>query len=192
MGGSSCGRQRSALGPLRGPERRVAVVFVVVALLWVTRPLLGRLVAGLSDAGIGVGGGVLLFLLPAGGGSGEALLDWEDARGLPWGVLLLFGGGLSLASAFQSSGLTEAIGGVARSLAGVPPLALVAVTAAIVILLTELTSNTATAAAFLPVLASVAVGGRAGADVAGRPGRGGGELRLHAAGGHAAQRHRLR
>jgi len=151
-------RQRSALGPLRGPERRVAVVFVVIALLWVTRPLLGRLVAGLSDAGIGVGGGVLLFLLPAGGGSGEALLDWEDARGLPWGVLLLFGGGLSLASAFQSSGLTEAIGGVARSLAGVPPLALVAVTAAIVILLTELTSNTATAAAFLPVLASVAVG----------------------------------
>jgi len=152
------GRQRAALGRLRGPERRVAVVFALVALLWVTRPVLEGAVPGLSDAGIGVGGGLVLFLLPAGGGADEALLSWEEAASLPWGVLLLFGGGLSLASAFQSSGLTKAIGGVAHALAGVPQLALVAVTAGIVILLTELTSNTATTAAFLPVLASVAVG----------------------------------
>jgi sodium-dependent dicarboxylate transporter 2/3/5 len=151
-------RERAVLGPLRGPERRVAIVFVLVALVWVTRPLLQRVVPGLSDAGIGIGGGLALFLLPAGSSARRALLVWEDAVGLPWGVLLLFGGGLSLASAFQSSGLTAAIGEAARAFSGVPMLALVAVTALIVILLTELTSNTATAAAFLPVLASVAAG----------------------------------
>jgi sodium-dependent dicarboxylate transporter 2/3/5 len=151
-------REREALGPASSAERRVAGVFVAVALAWVTRPLLEGWVPGLSDAGIAVAGGLLLFLLPAGGGEGRRLLSWEEAEELPWGVLILFGGGLSLASAIESSGLTGWIGQGTGSLADQPVVLVVAVSVAVVVLLTELTSNTATAAAFLPILASMAVG----------------------------------
>lgn len=149
--------EREAMGPVSAPERRVAVVFGTVAAAWILRPLLERWVPGLSDAGIAVAGGLALFLLPAGAGR-EPLLRWEDAAGLPWGVLVLFGGGLSLASAVQETGLTEWIGGATGALAAYPLVLVVGVPVAVVVLLTELTSNTATSAALLPVLASVAVG----------------------------------
>ena len=112
----------------------------------------------LTAAGIAVTGGLALFLLPAGEEEGGALLRWDDAARLPWGVLVLFGGGLSLASALQATGVAGWLGEATSGLAGMPMLVMVAVPAALVVLLTELTSNTATAAAFLPVLASVAVG----------------------------------
>jgi len=156
-GAAAIARQRAALGRLSAPQARVALVFALVALLWIGRPLAARLVPGLSDPGIAVLGALAVFLLPAGDGSGERLLDWESTRRLPWGVLLLFGGGLSLASAIQSTGLAAWLGGRLAGLAAWPPLALVAAVVAVIVLLTELTSNTATAAAFLPVLASLAV-----------------------------------
>jgi sodium-dependent dicarboxylate transporter 2/3/5 len=158
--------EREAMGAISAPERRVAVVFGAVAAAWILRPLLERWVPGLSDAGIAVAGGLVLFLLPAGADPGpaaadggrEPLLRWGDAAALPWGVLVLFGGGLSLASAVQETGLTAWIGGATGALAAYPVVLVVGVTAAVVVLLTELTSNTATSAALLPVLASVAVG----------------------------------
>jgi sodium-dependent dicarboxylate transporter 2/3/5 len=151
-------RELEALGPATRPERRVAAVFALVAALWISRPLLSGWIPALSDAGIAVAGGLALFLLPAGGGEGERLLRWRDAARLPWGVLILFGGGLSLASAIQDTGLTRWIGQATEGLAGYPLVLVIAVPVAVVVLLTELTSNTATAAAFLPILASVAVG----------------------------------
>lgn len=152
--------ETAALGPMTTPEWRVGLVFVVAALLWVARPLLsGVLPAGLNDTSIAVAAGVLLFVVPAGGegaGRGVALLDWEVAKRLPWGVLLLFGGGLSLAAAISDSGLANWIGAGFAALDAWPVLLVVLLVTAGIVFLTELTSNIATAAAFLPLMASVA------------------------------------
>ena len=148
------------LGKLGGTstgERRVMVIFALAAVSWISFPLLWD-EPPVSDAGIAIGAGLLLFILPAGSKRGVRLLDWATAVQLPWGVLLLFGGGLALSSQFGSSGLTEWIGTQAQSLKGLSILLLVGVITAAVIFLTELTSNTATAATFLPVIGGVAVG----------------------------------
>lgn len=147
-----------ALGPLGTPEKRVAVVFTATALAWVTRPLYGGFVTGLDDSVIAIAGALCLFILRSGGPSGERLLEWEDARALPWGILILFGGGLSLAGAISSSGLAAWFGGVVSGIGGVPVLVVVAVATFGMIFLTELTSNTASAAALLPVGGAVALG----------------------------------
>jgi len=133
------------------------VVFVLTALSWVFVPTVFES-PPISDAGIALLAGLLLFTLPAGAGRGVRLLDWESAVKLPWGVLLLFGGGLALSSQFSASGLTDWIGTQVEALGTVPVLVLVAAVAGGVIFLTELTSNTATAATFLPVAGGVALG----------------------------------
>ena len=145
------------LGSFSRAERLVAVVFGTVALLWMTRPLLAQVVPGLSDAGIAVAGGVVLFLLPVDLRAGTFVLDWTVAKKLPWDVLILFGGGLSLAGAIEGTGLAQSIGESMRGLGGLPILLLLLTLAAAIVALTEVTSNTATAAAFLPILASVAI-----------------------------------
>jgi solute carrier family 13 (sodium-dependent dicarboxylate transporter), member 2/3/5 len=145
-----------SLGPTSPAQVRVAMVFVVTALLWIVRPLLDGLVPGLSDTGIAIAAAVSLFMIPSGDGR-SMLMDWRTAERLPWGVLLLFGGGLALAGAVQASGLAEWIGNSVGGL-GLPTIAMVLVVTLVTIFLTELTSNTATAAAFLPLLAGVAVG----------------------------------
>ncbi len=154
-------REASALGPFSKAERRVAAVFVLTALTWMTRPILvdniGWL-SGLSDAGIAMSAALVLFVLPSGEPDGRRLLDWKQARETPWGVLVLFGGGLSLAAAVEVTGLSAWLGTGVGGLTHWPlPLLMLAVVVA-VILLTELTSNTATAATFLPVLGGVALG----------------------------------
>lgn len=146
------------LGRMKLGERMVGVVFVSAALLWMTRPLLEGLLPGLSDAGIAIGMALLLFALPVDVRKGEFVLSWQDAERLPWGVLVLFGGGLSLAAAIDQTGLAGWIGSQAVLLAHWPPLLVILAIAAVIVLLTELTSNTATAAAFIPIAASVAVG----------------------------------
>lgn len=148
--------ERAALGPMGKAEKRVAAVFAATAAAWIARPLLAGPLPGLTDTGVALAGALALFLLPAGGGRGEALLDWESARDLPWGVLLLFGGGLSLAQAVRDTGLAEWIGGLLAGAAVLPAPLLLVLVLATILLLTELTSNTATVAAFLPVLASLA------------------------------------
>ncbi|MEW1978123.1 DASS family sodium-coupled anion symporter [Kocuria palustris] len=150
------------LGTTSAGERRVLVIFVLAALAWVFVPLVTDWVGAdtppITDAGIAMAVGVLLFLLPAGAARGVRLLDWDSALRLPWGVLLLFGGGLALSAQFSSSGLTEWIGEVASGLGGLPVVLLVVLFAAGILFLTELTSNTATAATFLPVAGGIAMG----------------------------------
>ena len=158
-GGKQFIQERLAeLGPMSKAERRVMVVFLGTAVLWIARPLLAGLVPGLSDAGIAVGAGLVLFVLPSGGPEGGRLLRWERAQSLPWGALLLFGGGLSLAAAFQRTGLTEWVGAALSGLDVWPPILVVLAITTVMIFLTELTSNTATAAAFLPLVGAIAVG----------------------------------
>ena len=155
------------LGSMSRGEKTVAVVFVVAALSWVFIPFLadtetigGALpwLANISDAGIAMAVAVVLFLIPVEPKRGIAVIDWDSAAKLPWGILLLFGGGLSLSAMFTATGLSEWIGDQVGFLDDVPTWVLVAAVTTVVLLLTELTSNTATAATFLPIMGGVAVG----------------------------------
>ncbi|VDC23084.1 Sodium-dependent dicarboxylate transporter SdcS [Rhodobacteraceae bacterium THAF1] len=150
------------LGAMSRAEKLVAAVFVGAAAFWVLPGLLSGIpeLGGIDvfdDTVIAISAGVALFLLPA--RSGEMLMSWRDAEeGLPWGVLLLFGGGLSLAGAVASSGLDEWFGAQVSGLGSLPSILLVGSVVLIVLFLTEITSNTATAATFIPVLGGVAIG----------------------------------
>ncbi len=150
--------QLQQLGSTSSAEKKVAAVFVITALAWILRPLLTDIVPGLSDAGIAIAGGVSLFLIPQDLSEGQFLLSWDDAEQLPWGVLILFGGGLSLASAISATGLAEWIGNGVEFFGGWPLVVLVGLVVLLIVFLTEMTSNTATTAAFLPILASIAIG----------------------------------
>lgn len=146
------------LGAWTAPQIRVGIIFVVTALAWIFRTLLQDFVPGLNDTSIAILAAIALFLVPAGDGKGGPLIEWRHVLRLPWGVLLLFGGGLSLAAAVVSTGLDQWIGDRLGSIVGILPiLAVVAVVSLVVLLLTEFTSNTATAATFLPLLAALAV-----------------------------------
>lgn len=148
----------AALGPLKKGEKLVAVVFVTTAAAWIFRPLLsGTLMPWLSDTGIAIAAAVAMFLIPVNAKERTFLLDWETARGIPWGVLLLFGGGLAMAAVISSSGLAEWIA-ESLSVAGhLPVVVMMVLVAGVIIFLTEVTSNTATAAAFLPLLGALAM-----------------------------------
>jgi len=146
------------LGPISSQEKKVAAVFCCTAALWVFRPLLINIIPGLNDAGIAVGAAVALFIIPSNLSKGEFILSWSDTQKLPWGVLILFGGGLSLASAISNTGLAKWIGQGVSILGNWPIVFLVGLVVLLIVFLTEMTSNTATTAAFLPILASVAVG----------------------------------
>lgn len=146
------------LGTISRPEMIVGSVFVLVALLWIGRPLLEPIIPGLSDASIAIFGALLLFLIPVNLDKSVFIMRWKDAEEVPWGVLILFGGGLSLAGAIQKTGLAEWVGGYFSILGGWPVILTIFVIAIIIIMFTELASNSATAAAFLPVIASVAIG----------------------------------
>ncbi|CAM3181781.1 DASS family sodium-coupled anion symporter [Actinomyces slackii] len=146
-----------AMGPLTSGEACVAVVFVTAALSWALIPTLWP-DSPLSDNVIAVLVALVLFAVPAPGQKGTRLLDWESAKDLPWDVLLLFGGGLALSAQFSSQGLSVWIGESAKGLGVLPVVLLVAAVTCLVIFLTELTSNTATAAAFLPIIGGIAVG----------------------------------
>jgi len=147
-----------AMGPASTPEKRLSGLFVVVAGLWILRPWLN--VPGLSDTGIAMIGALALFLVPAGSGNkGEVLLSWERTTRLPWGVLILIGGGLSLAAAVSSTGLAQWAGNEIMALDLTHMLMLIVAIVTLIIFLTELTSNTATTAALLPVVAAIATAG---------------------------------
>jgi solute carrier family 13 (sodium-dependent dicarboxylate transporter), member 2/3/5 len=142
-------------GKMSAPEKMVGVVFLMTATLWVTRPLLEPYIPNISDTGIAIFGAFLMFLLPVNFKKLKFVLTWDDAKQLPWEVLILFGGGLSLAAAITSTGLAEWIGQSLQILDFLPILLLIMLSLFVIIFLTEVTSNTATAAAFLPILASV-------------------------------------
>lgn len=148
------------LGPWTFPQIMVGIIFVLAALSWIFIPL-GIDRFGWSfpydDAVVGIIAGLLMFIIPA-SSDGKRLLDWETANEMPWDVLLLFGGGLSLSAMFTATGLSLWIGEAAKGLASLPMFLLIVAIAALIIFLTELTSNTATAATFLPIMGGVAVG----------------------------------
>lgn len=149
------------LGPMQPGERWTALVFVLTALAWIgrswLRPLLPASVM-LSDATIAMSGALLLFLIPVDLKRHRFVMNWHWAAKMPWGVLVLFGGGLSLAAGFESTGLSTWIGGQVMLLQGAPLWLLVVAVTTLIIFLTELTSNTATAAMAMPLLAAVAIG----------------------------------
>jgi len=161
-------KRRTDLGRLEGGERRVMFVFAAMALAWFFREPkeigslhivgLTALMPSLTDAGIAVIGGITLFLIPGRTRDrGERpLLTWKEAREIPWDVLLLFGGGLSLAAGMESSGLAARIGVWMSGLQGLPlPLVLIGVATATVIV-SELASNAATASMGMPIAVSLA------------------------------------
>lgn len=161
-------RERRSLGaPSRG-EKVTAVVFALTALAWVLRsektlgdvtiPGLQTLSPLLRDSTIAMTAAAVLFMLPVDWKKGEFALDWRTAQRIPWGVLVLFGGGLSLARAMDQSGLAAWIGNAVGSLQAVPAIVITVAVAALVVFLTELTSNVATTSMAMPVMAGAALG----------------------------------
>lgn len=150
------------MGQISVPEKRMAMAFAFVAFCWVFRtPIQNNLglFPWLSDAQIAVGGAVMMFMIPSGSEDTKTsrLLDWETANTLPWGVLLLFGGGLSLASAVKATGLAVWIGSEMGAIGTLDLIFIVLILVSLVVFLTELTSNTATVATLLPILGALAV-----------------------------------
>ncbi|WP_153445806.1 SLC13 family permease [Vibrio algicola] len=155
---SLLGKQLKALGKLSKAEKWVAVIFVGAALSWVFRPLLAKWTGlPINDTSIAMFAALLLFIIPINVKKQEFILDWESTKKLPWGVLLLFGGGLSLAAQIKSSGLADFIGDSLASTGGMPIIIVMLIVTAAIIFLTEVTSNTATAAGFLPLLGPIAI-----------------------------------
>ncbi len=159
-----------ALGPVSAAERRVAIIFALTAACWCGSTLLADLIGrhalalsppqrfseGHLDTIIATLAALALFITPAGGGSPRALLTWDDATALPWGVLLLFGGGLALAAGAELSGLSAWLAGGLSGLSDAPPIVVIAAICLLVIVITEFASNVATISLMGPVLIAIA------------------------------------
>jgi len=149
------------MGPMNAGERWTSLVFALTALGWIFRKQLGFLFSDpslITDATIAMTGAILLFLIPINLKRNNFVMDWHWATKMPWGVLILFGGGLAMAAGFKQTKLADWIGGQVSLLDQAPVLVLVIAVTALIIFLTELTSNTATSAMVMPILAAVAVG----------------------------------
>ena len=150
-------KELSLLGKITYEEKCLLVVFCLTAFAWITRSfLLSGILPGLNDSIIALIAGTVLFIIPTKDGT-SALMDWDSAVKLPWGIVLLFGGGLSLAVGFQESGLSEWIGNQLYGAGVLPLLILMFIVIAVVNFLTEITSNIATASMLLPILGSIAL-----------------------------------
>lgn len=160
--------ERVALGRASRGEKITAVVFVLTALAWVLRaeksfgdvtiPGIETWAPNVEDSTVAMIAAVALFLIPVDWKKGEFALDWRAAKGISWDVLVLFGGGLSLARAIEVSGLAAWIGGSVSALGGVPSIVVVLAVTTLIVALTEVTSNTATATMAMPVVAGAAMG----------------------------------
>ena len=151
------------LGNLSRGEIVVLTVFSITALLWIFSPLLKdaavagmKPLAGLTDAGIAMLAALALFLTPVDRDKGIRAMDWDTAVKLPWGVLILFGGGLTLAASIEATGVSAFIGNSSKGMAGLHPLLLLLLVTAMTVFLSELTSNTAQVATMVPVLSAMA------------------------------------
>ncbi|MCK0160547.1 SLC13 family permease [Allomuricauda sp. F6463D] len=148
--------QLKKLGKMSFEEKIVLTVFIMTALAWISRSfLLQNIIPGIDDTVISISCAILLFVLPT-SKKRKRIMVWEDAVKLPWGIILLFGGGLALAAGFESSGLALWIGNKLIALKTVPFVILLLILIATVNFLTEITSNIATTAMLLPVLVSLA------------------------------------
>ncbi|MBB6451305.1 sodium-dependent dicarboxylate transporter 2/3/5 [Geomicrobium halophilum] len=157
-------QERQGLGKTTYEEWIVGFVFLFAATMWITREFFWDIdtgliygIPGLSDGLIAVLAAVLLFSIPANRLKGGRILSWEDSRDIPWGVLLLFGGGLAIAQGFTASGLSDWLGEQLTVLDGFNLIIIIAASTIFIMILTEITSNTATATMILPVVAALAV-----------------------------------
>ncbi|QDV23914.1 SLC13 family permease [Aureliella helgolandensis] len=162
-------QELAELGKVRRGEWNTLCVFSFVILLWMLRPLLTDItvtvdsntlkpLANLTDTGIAMLGAFLLFLVPVNVQKRIFTMDWKSAERMPWGILFLFGGGLSLAAAIQANGVAEFIGSQANQFGTLSPILLVLIVTTVIVFMTELTSNAATTASLVPVLAALAPG----------------------------------
>lgn len=154
-------RELKEMGRMSAGERWTALVFGLTALGWMFRAQLGFFFPDpklVTDAAIAMTGALVLFLIPINLKKNIFVMDWHWASKMPWGVLVLFGGGLSMAAGFQSTKLAEWIGAQVGLLSNAPILILIIAVSTLIIFLTELTSNTATAAMVMPILSAVAIG----------------------------------
>ncbi len=158
-GRAALARMKEDLGPISRPEKRVAIVFLFMAGAWVLRPLLIKIpgLAALDDSAIAIAGAIALFMIPSGSREDPMLLRWDYAERLPFGVLLLFGGGMSLAGRVADTGLADWIGSSLQAVGSLPLPVIVIIAATLIIFLTELTSNIGTTTTFLPVVGAVAI-----------------------------------
>jgi sodium-dependent dicarboxylate transporter 2/3/5 len=169
--GEAVKRVRAGLGPMSAGEKIVLTVFCATVAAWVTRGNItiggvtirgwesfGGLGSYAHDATVAVAAAIALFIIPVDWKRGIFVLDWKAARELPWGILILFGGGIALGKGFVESGLASKIAGTMGLFAGAPVVLMIAALALIVTFLTEITSNTAVATIFLPILGASAVG----------------------------------
>lgn len=149
------------MGKITRPEVVAGIIFLCTAIAWITIPLLAEYVSwwsiSIADAAIAMTAAVVMFIVPV-NKRGTRVMDWEHAKELPWDVLILFGGGLSLSSMVTASGLSLWIGEMVKGMEVLPIVLLVFAIAAVVLALTEFTSNTATAATFIPIMGGVAIG----------------------------------
>ena len=153
------------MGPMSKGEWNTLAVFILTALLWIFSPLIKGIhigdhapLAGLNDTSIAILGALLLFLIPVDWKEGVFTMDWDSAKKLPWGVLLLFGGGLSLAEALEANGVSAHLGAQVGGLSGISSLVIILLVTTMMIFLTELTSNTASTVTFVPILYATAQG----------------------------------
>lgn len=161
-------KERMALGPIQRGEQLTAAIFIATAFGWILRepkdlgftviPGLATFLPQISDGSIAIAGAIALFVLPVSLRKRTFLLEWKSAAQIPWDVLLLFGGGLSLASAFDRSGLATWIGQLVMPFGSLPPIVMIAIVVILFSFLTELTSNTATATMGMPLMAGIASG----------------------------------
>jgi sodium-dependent dicarboxylate transporter 2/3/5 len=159
--------KRAALGPLKGAERAALTIFAATAVAWVIRepkdlgvvrlPGLTDLVPRLTDASVGLIGALAMFIIVARAPDGkrQPVLTWNEARGIPWEVLLIYGGGFSFATAMEAQGVAAWLGNLMTGFAGWPTIGIFLGVAAIILLLTELASNTTVAAMAMPIVASL-------------------------------------
>jgi sodium-dependent dicarboxylate transporter 2/3/5 len=149
-------RQRKLLGIMSSNEKRVLIVFVLTAFAWMTRSFLfSPIIPAIDDTLIALIAGILLFVIPSSEEKG-GVLEWDDAKKIPWGILLLFGGGLAIAQGFKDTGLAKWLAEQLTQLDFLPLLVMTLVLVAVINFLTEVNSNLATTAMILPVLAPLA------------------------------------
>jgi len=151
-------QQLDEMGTMSGQEKKVALVFFLVAVCWILRGLFTpEWLNFVSDPAIAMCGAFLLFIIPAGEKQEGFILDWDTAKTIPWDIIILMGGGFALAAGFSGSGLTEWLANQLTVLQGVHFFVLIIVVVLFVTFLTEMTSNAATATLFIPVMGALAI-----------------------------------
>ena len=148
----------NSIGPMSKPEKRVMIIFLITAVLWITRDLINRLnIVKLDDNMIAVFGAVCMFIMPSGKDKkpGQRILEWSDTHKMAWGILLLFGGGITLAGALEKSGVIKLIGGILSGSQHQSILLLIVLVTVLSIFISEVMSNVAQVIVFAPLVTGI-------------------------------------